>query len=214
MAWFQIATVTAFAPVAQKGGQEEDVVRWRVHTLGLENSLSTQAWDGDWYRRAFDDEGLPWGASENEECRIDLIAQAWSVLSGLPADARALKALTSAGENLVDVPNRLILLLTPPFDKTDRDPGYIRAYPPGIRENGGQYTHAAVWLGLAYVAINEATSRIRFSTLSTPFDAPQSSKRQTSICASPMRWRGMGRAWALKRDRARRSRTRVRQWPP
>ncbi|MEY8098945.1 glucoamylase family protein [Falsihalocynthiibacter sp. S25ZX9] len=155
LAWFQIATVTAFAPVAQKTGREEDVARWRVHTSHLENALSTQAWDGDWYRRAFDDEGLPWGASENEECRIDLIAQAWSVLSGLPADARALKALTSAGENLVDVQNRLIRLLTPPFDKTDRDPGYIRAYPPGIRENGGQYTHAAVWLGVAYVAINE-----------------------------------------------------------
>ena len=123
--------------------------------MNLAAAVDRHGWDGDWYIRAFDDDGIAWGSSENDECRIDLIAQAWSVLSGLPVDARARKALTSAGAALVDDDARLIRLLTPPFDTTDRDPGYIQAYPPGVRENGGQYTHAAAWLGLAYAKIKD-----------------------------------------------------------
>ncbi len=155
LAWFQIATVAIFAPIARRAGHVDDADRWGAHSNALANAISSHAWDGNWYLRAFDDDGLPWGSAANAECRIDLIAQAWAVLSGLPVDARTCRALQSAGEALVDPQARLIRLLTPPFDKTDRDPGYIRAYPPGIRENGGQYTHAAVWLGMAYAAIKD-----------------------------------------------------------
>jgi len=155
LAWFEIATIALFVPLARQLGRDESADLWEAYSEGLAQAIRTYAWDGNWYLRAFDDEGQPWGSSANDECRIDLIAQAWSVLSGLPVDERAQKALQSAGENLVDEKARLIRLLTPPFDATDRDPGYIRAYPPGIRENGGQYTHAATWLGAAYVTMKD-----------------------------------------------------------
>tara|TARA_R110002110_G_scaffold181964_1_gene388376 strand:- start:103 stop:8574 length:8472 start_codon:yes stop_codon:yes gene_type:complete len=168
LAWFQIATVALFAPLAEKIGHSEDAKRWQDHAIGLRQALAKHAWDGAWYVRAFDDDGVPWGARENDECRIDLIAQAWSVLTGGPADDRAHQALQSAHEQLVEPEARLIRLLAPPFDKTDRDPGYIQAYPPGIRENGGQYTHAAAWLGAAYVAIGDGNRAYQIFDLINP----------------------------------------------
>jgi cyclic beta-1,2-glucan synthetase len=155
LAWFQIATIGIMAPLARTAKRTDAADRWQAHADDLVGALDRHGWDGDWYLRAYDDEGLPWGSSGNDECRIDLIAQAWSVMSGLPVNDRARAALKSAGSELVDDRARLIRLLKPPFDKTDRDPGYIQAYPPGVRENGGQYTHAAVWLGTAYSRIGE-----------------------------------------------------------
>ncbi len=155
LAWFQIAVVRGFAPIAAGLGQTERAERWRHHVANLRNALKDHAWDGAWYLRAFDDDGLPWGAQANDECQIDLIAQAWSVLSGEPVDERAQAALEAAYAQLVDIDARLIRLLKPPFHHSGRDPGYIRAYPPGIRENGGQYTHAATWLGLAFAQIGD-----------------------------------------------------------
>lgn len=155
LTWFQIATVGLFAPHARKADHPDDAERWEKHASSLREAVAEHGWDGQWYVRAFDDEGLPWGSHANDECQIDLIAQAWSVLHGAPPDDRARQALRSAGDKLVDRPARLVRLLTPPFDQTARDPGYIKAYPPGIRENGGQYTHAATWLGAAYVALGD-----------------------------------------------------------
>lgn len=155
LAWFQIATVGIFAPLADAAGRQDDAARWRAYAEGLVAALKAHAWDGAWYKRAFDDDGVPWGSARNEECQIDLIAQAWSVISGAGVDDRARTAMESAHARLVDPEARLIRLLTPPFDQTDRNPGYIRAYPPGIRENGGQYTHAAVWLGVANAMLGD-----------------------------------------------------------
>lgn len=155
LAWFQIATVGLFAPHAKNADHQEDAARWEEHAASLREAVAEHGWDGQWYVRAFDDDGLPWGSHTNDECQIDLIAQAWSVLHGAPPDDRARQALRSAGDKLVDREARLIRLLTPPFDQTPRDPGYIKAYPPGIRENGGQYTHAATWLGAAYVVMGD-----------------------------------------------------------
>jgi cyclic beta-1,2-glucan synthetase len=107
--------------------------------------IETQAWDGRWYLRAWFDDGMPLGSEDNEECRIDLIAQAWSVLGPKVPTDRSPTAMAAALEQLVDDDNRLILLLRPPFNRLQHDPGYIRGYPPGIRENGAQYTHAATW---------------------------------------------------------------------
>ncbi len=150
LAWFEIATTGLFAPLAEPYAEHARAERWRHHAQALRGAIHDEAWDGAWFLRAFDDEGAPWGSDSNDECRIDLIAQAWSILSGDPPDARAYQAMESARAQLVDPKARLIRLLTPPFHLTGRDPGYIQAYPAGIRENGGQYTHAAAWLGLAF----------------------------------------------------------------
>jgi len=107
------------------------------------------AWDGEWYRRAYYDEGRPLGSAQNDECQIDSISQSWAMLSGAVPRRFAGRALDAVRAMLVVRPSRILLLLTPPFDKSDQDPGYIKGYPPGIRENGGQYTHAAAWALMA-----------------------------------------------------------------
>ena len=113
-------------------------MRWR-------RALDREGWDGDWYRRGYFDDGTPLGSASSEECRINSIAQSWAVISGAGDPARAAQAMAAVDRLLVHRGDRLALLFTPPFDKTALDPGYIKGYPPGIRENGGQYTHAAAW---------------------------------------------------------------------
>ncbi|MBZ0162082.1 MAG: cellobiose phosphorylase [Notoacmeibacter sp.] len=147
LAWFQIATIRHFAPVLQSKGR--DVGEFLAYAGSLEDAIARHAWDGEWYVRAFDDEGRPWGSRQNDECQIDAIAQTWAVIAGNPSDTRANIAMDSVRTRLVDRENRIIQLLDPPFHSTPRDPGYIKAYPAGIRENGGQYTHAATWVGHA-----------------------------------------------------------------
>jgi len=126
------------------------------------------AWDGDWYCRAFDDDGRPWGSHASEECRIDSLAQSWAVIAGVAAPPRAKQAMRSVEAQLVDREKRLVRLLTPPFARTLRDPGYIKAYPPGVRENGGQYTHAAVWVGWAHADLGDADAALRVFDLLNP----------------------------------------------
>jgi cyclic beta-1,2-glucan synthetase len=150
LAWFAIATTQAFADICQRRGTAEQADRWRRRARELVHAVEEHGWDGEWYRRAFDDEGQPWGSRQNTECQIDSIAQSWAVISGGGSTARAASALRAAERELIDRDERLVRLLTPPFAPDGRDPGYIKAYPPGIRENGGQYTHAAVWLGWAF----------------------------------------------------------------
>jgi len=126
---------------------------WSAH---LRKQLEAHAWDGKWYRRAFFDDGRVLGSQESPECQIDLLPQSWSVLSGAAQPERADQAMQSVLERLVDSKHRLIQLFTPPFDKAPWDPGYIRGYVPGVRENGGQYTHAAVWAAMAFAARGNA----------------------------------------------------------
>ncbi|WP_394767263.1 GH36-type glycosyl hydrolase domain-containing protein [Ferruginibacter sp.] len=120
----------------------------------LRLNIDKNAWDGEWYRRAYFDDGTPLGSHENEECRIDSIAQSWSVLSGGGNKERSLAAMQSADKYLVQKEDGIIQLFTPPFDKSAMNPGYIKGYVPGVRENGGQYTHAAIWLVMAFAALN------------------------------------------------------------
>jgi cyclic beta-1,2-glucan synthetase len=127
--------------------------RWRAHADRLQASIETHAWDGEWYRRATFDDGTWLGSAESQECRIDAIAQSWAVLSGAARPERAARAMASLDQHLVRHQDGLALLFTPPFDRTDHDPGYIKGYPPGLRENGGQYTHAALWAVLAYARL-------------------------------------------------------------
>lgn len=149
LAWFAIVTTRAFSRLSYRIGDKRIGDIWSQRAGDLLGHAEDAGWDGDWYRRAFDDDGHPWGSSDNMECRIDSISQSWALFAGADSD-RTATALEAAWSELVDQDYRIAKLLWPPFDKTPRDPGYIQAYPPGIRENGGQYSHAAVWLGIAF----------------------------------------------------------------
>jgi cyclic beta-1,2-glucan synthetase len=155
LGWFLHATLSRFVEIASERREQVRAERWRRHLSALARALESQAWDGDWYRRAYFDDGTPLGSASNRECRIDSIAQSWAVLSGAGDPARAVRAMASVEEHLVRRGDGLILLFTPPFDRTDRDPGYIKGYPPGVRENGGQYTHAALWSVIAFAALGD-----------------------------------------------------------
>jgi cyclic beta-1,2-glucan synthetase len=148
LAWFLITTLRAFAEHAEARGDTGVATELRQKADAYLAAVEAHGWDGAWYRRAYFDDGTPLGSSESDECRIDSIAQSWSVLAGGRADRQTV-AMRSLEQHLVREDARLLMLLTPPFDKTEKDPGYIKGYLPGVRENGAQYTHAALWAVLA-----------------------------------------------------------------
>ena len=145
LAWFLCSVIEGYAPLASARGEHERAARWQDARLGWIAALHDAGWDGAWFRRAFFDNGEPLGSCANEECRIDLIAQAWSVLSGASQPRFTEAAMASMKQQLMDDDAGLLRLLTPPFANATPSPGYIQAYPPGVRENGGQYSHGAVW---------------------------------------------------------------------
>ncbi len=149
LGWFLVTTLRAFAPYAQTRGDEAVAEELRAKAEAYAAAVEKHGWDGAWYRRAYFDDGTPLGSASSDECRIDSIAQSWSVISGAGKPARQARAMASLEEHLVREDSRLLALLTPPFDKTPTDPGYIKGYLPGVRENGAQYTHAALWAVLA-----------------------------------------------------------------
>ncbi|MEA3397134.1 MAG: hypothetical protein U9R05_06695, partial [Chloroflexota bacterium] len=155
LGWFLYATLTRFASLCEHKGAGEQATAYRQQARDLRQALETHAWDGNWYRRAYYDDGTPLGSVENRECQIDSIAQSWAVLSGAAEPARAAQAMEAVAERLVRHDDQLLLLFTPPFDETPRDPGYIKGYVPGIRENGGQYTHAALWAVWAFAELGQ-----------------------------------------------------------
>jgi cyclic beta-1,2-glucan synthetase len=149
LAWFLYAALVAFAPIAEARKDDARATAWRAHAAALAASIEREAWDGAWYRRAYFDDGTPLGSAASSECRIDSIAQSWAVISGVGEPARAARAMAAVDEQLIRRHDRMALLFTPPFDRTPLDVGYIKGYPPGLRENGGQYTHAATWYVIA-----------------------------------------------------------------
>ena len=149
LGWFLAATLRDFLPLARERNDHARADAWDAHLGQLRQALKTAGWDGAWYRRGYFDDGTPLGTADSAECRIDSIAQSWSVLSGEGDAERSRQAMDAVLEHLVDRENGIIRLFTPPFSETPQDPGYIKAYPPGVRENGGQYTHAATWVVLA-----------------------------------------------------------------
>jgi cyclic beta-1,2-glucan glucanotransferase len=150
LGWFLYSALTSFITLADRRDSSEHALYWRQHAADLKEALDKQGWDGDWYRRAYFDDGAPLGSVSNNECRIDSIAQSWAVISRAAEPARAARAMEAVDKYLVRRDEKMSLLFTPPFDNPANDPGYIRGYPPGIRENGGQYTHGAVWAALAF----------------------------------------------------------------
>ena len=154
LGWFLISVLRPFAEVAASRGESDRAAQYRAHADRLVAGVEA-AWDGAWYRRAYFDDGTPLGTSTGTECRIDSIAQSWAVIAGGGDPARARQAMESVLEHLVRRDERLILLLTPPFDRMVPSPGYIQGYVPGVRENGGQYTHAALWTVLAFAMLGD-----------------------------------------------------------
>ena len=155
LGWMLHAALDAFAKLADTRSDRTRAVKWRAHMRVLATACENQAWDGDWYRRAWFDDGAPLGSATNDECRIDSIAQSWAVLSGAGRRDRAAQAMAAVDRELILPHDSLALLFTPPFDRSPLDPGYIKGYPPGVRENGGQYTHAALWSVMAFAALGE-----------------------------------------------------------
>jgi len=156
LGWFLQATLAAFAPLAAARGDTARAALWLAHAAALRGALDRDGWDGGWYRRGYFDDGTPLGSSGSEECRIDSIAQSWSVICGGGDPERARRAMKAVRDRLILRDEGLALLFTPPFDRTPLDPGYIKGYPPGIRENGGQYTHAAAWSVIALAELGRA----------------------------------------------------------
>jgi len=168
LAWFAAVCADAFANLAANFDHAELGAVWTSRAADLRRNADASGWDGAWYVRAFADDGLPWGSKTSEECQIDSISQSWAALAGGPSATRTAAALRSATERLVDPAARLVRLLAPPFNHSARDPGYIGAYPPGVRENGGQYTHAAAWLGLAYARAKDGDRAYEIFDLINP----------------------------------------------
>jgi cyclic beta-1,2-glucan synthetase len=168
--WFLLTILPPLAELCAARGDDDLALHYRQEVVRLQHAIEEHAWDGAWYRRAYFDDGTPLGSAENDECRIDAIAQAWAVISGAADPARARQAMAAAAEHLIRPDADLILLLTPPFDHTSLDPGYIKGYVPGVRENGGQYTHAAIWIVLAYALLGDGDQAGRLYEMLTPIE--------------------------------------------
>ena len=170
LGWFLYAVLATFAPVAEARGRADLAERWRGRMKSVRRALERHGWDGGWYRRAFFDDGTPLGSAVNAECRIDSIAQSWSVLSRAADPARAATAMAAVDQHLVRRGDGLVQLFTPPFDRSAVDPGYIKGYVPGIRENGGQYTHAAIWSILAFAELGDGDTAAELFSLLNPIN--------------------------------------------
>nr|WP_315855244.1 hypothetical protein [Chenggangzhangella methanolivorans] len=154
LGWLFIRTVSLFAPLAD-ARYPGRASRWRAHAESVRAAIEREAWDGAWYRRATFDDGTWLGSKDSDECRIDQIAQSWAVLSGAANPERAARAMASVDERLIRRDDGIAVLFSPPFVSTPHDPGYIKGYPAGLRENGGQYSHAAMWSILAFARLGD-----------------------------------------------------------
>ena len=175
LAWFLVEVLTSFGECAELCGHADDAARFRADARSLAETVETQAWDQAWYLRAFCDDGTPLGSAASAEARISSLPQSWAAICGADSD-RTAQALQSAREHLVREDDKLVLLFTPPFDSSAVDPGYIKGYPPGVRENGGQYTHAALWLALGLARRGDGDGAAALLRLLNPIEharAPQ-----------------------------------------
>lgn len=168
LGFFLHEVLRRFMKLARLRNDEAFANRCEAEAAQLRQNLSKHGWDGDWYRRAYFDDGNPLGSSTNTECKIDSISQSWSVLSGAGEIERSKQGMNSAFEHLVRQKDALIQLLDPPFDKSEMNPGYIKGYVPGVRENGGQYTHAAIWLTMAFAALGDGQKAWQLFSMINP----------------------------------------------
>jgi cyclic beta-1,2-glucan synthetase len=180
LAWFLADTYRQFAEIAEHRGDIEHATSYRKLADDLILAIEQQAWDGAWYRRAYFDDGTPLGSATNDECQIDSLPQSWAVIAGGNDRERIDRALAVVDERLVRRDDRLVLLFAPPFDHGPLQPGYIKGYVPGIRENGGQYTHASTWLILAHAKLGHGNKAMELVDLLNPVrlsDTPERVER-------------------------------------
>jgi cellobiose phosphorylase len=180
LAWLLLDTIARFAPIARARGDHDRAQRWSAFATTVKAAIETAGWDGQWYRRGYYDDGTPLGSSSDDECRIDVIAQSWSVMSGQAEPAHAALAMQAVDAQLIDRDNRIAMLFTPPFDRAAQDPGYIKGYPPGVRENGGQYTHGAIWSIFAWAGLGDGGKAAELFDILNPVfhaDCPEAIER-------------------------------------
>jgi cellobiose phosphorylase len=174
LAFFLYEVLVRFGDLARMRNDAAMAERCRTEAAQLKQNIDAHAWDGHWFRRAYFDDGTPLGTASGAECQIDSIAQSWSVLSGAGGLERAQEAMDALDRRLVRREHALIQLLDPPFDRSELDPGYIKGYVPGVRENGGQYTHAAIWAAMAFAALGDARRAWELTTMINPVNHARS----------------------------------------
>jgi cellobiose phosphorylase len=185
LGFFLYQVLTRFSALARLENDAPFAERCETEAARLRGNLELHGWDGGWYRRAYFDDGTPLGSSANTDCQIDSISQSWSVLSGAGAPRRAREAMEALDRRLVRRDHALVQLLDPPFDAADVDPGYIRGYVPGVRENGGQYTHAAIWAAMAFAELGDAARAWELFGMINPVHHGQSAARTAVYKVEP-----------------------------
>ena len=185
LGFFLCEVLAQFTKIAHLHGDAPFAKHCMDQKARLSQNIEQHGWDGEWYRRAYFDDGTPLGSASNEECQIDSIAQSWSVLSGVGDATRARIAMSAVDARLVRRDNSIVQLLDPPFDKTHLDPGYIRGYVPGVRENGGQYTHAAIWAAMAFAALGDGRRAWELTTMINPVNHARSAEEIATYKVEP-----------------------------
>ncbi|MDU1855758.1 MAG: glycosyl transferase, partial [Clostridium baratii] len=170
LGWFLYKILSDFEGLANYMNDEERINKYKDTKEFIRENIEKNAWDGKWYKRAYFDDGTPLGSKENEECKIDSLSQSFALISDGGDKERGKKALESTIENLVDEELGLIKLLSPPFEKSKLEPGYIKGYVAGVRENGGQYTHAATWVILALTKLNMGDKALKYFNMINPIN--------------------------------------------
>lgn len=176
LSWFILTMIREFKPMCEIVGDHDYINLLENMEEKIKKNVEEHAWDGEWYMRAFYDDGTKIGSKESDECKIDSISQSWSIISGAGDQERTQRAFQSAWRNLVIEKEGISLLLNPPFDKTEKNPGYIKKYYPGIRENGGQYTHGAIWLAVAATLIGDSNKAFSLFTMLNPIHGTKNRK--------------------------------------
>jgi len=185
LGFFLYDVLMQFTEIAHKHGDQTLSERLSTEAAQIRRNIEQHGWDGGWYRRAYFDDGLPLGAMSNPECRIDSIAQSWSVLSGAGNAERARLAMDAADKHLIHREHALIQLLDPPFDKSHLNPGYIKGYVPGVRENGGQYTHGAIWMAMAFAQLGDSRRAWELMAMINPVNHAKSPESITTYKVEP-----------------------------
>ena len=174
LGWFLCTIMKKFIHICERMNDKERAEEFKTQVSKITEAIEKNAWDGSWYLRAFFDDGTPLGSAQNSECRIDSIAQSWSVISGLGDKQRTKEALNAVENYLVNKDEGIIKLFSPPFDKDGLEPGYIKGYVPGVRENGGQYTHAALWVILAFAKMGDGDKAHELFSMINPINHSRS----------------------------------------
>ena len=185
LGFFLYEVLNRFIPICEEVSDNERAKKYIGIRDNLKKALNTNGWDGRWFKRAFTDDGEPIGSIENEECRIDSISQSWGVISGAADNDKKYISMESLENHLIDKENGIIKLLDPPFNKTKIEPGYIKAYLPGVRENGGQYTHAAMWAIIAFTKLGFGDKGLEYYRMINPIEHARTKDESSKYKVEP-----------------------------